>query len=96
GKIDDLGCLDQQMKSTNDSENTNNTNRFNTVSLTVNTASDKDRTFQRTYGEWNFSTPIPVNVVDSSSSHLAALDGFSKMPNLEDTRIFDDAYDDRD
>nr|GEY02709.1 putative ribonuclease H-like domain-containing protein [Tanacetum cinerariifolium] len=61
GKIDDLGCLDQQMKSTNDSENTNSTNNFNTVSLTVNTASDKDGTFQRTYGEWNFSTPIPVN-----------------------------------
>nr|GFA77238.1 hypothetical protein [Tanacetum cinerariifolium] len=50
--------------------------------------------FQRTYGEWNFSTPI--NVVGSSFSHPAALDDFSKMPNLEDTGIFDDAYDDRD
>nr|GEV63640.1 hypothetical protein [Tanacetum cinerariifolium] len=48
GKIDDLGCLDQQMKSIDDSENTNS---FNTASLTVNTAN---------------------------------------------TRIFDDAYDDRD
>nr|GFA89020.1 hypothetical protein [Tanacetum cinerariifolium] len=37
-----------------------------------------------TYGEWN------------SFSHLAALDDFSKMPNLEDIGIFDDAYDDRD
>nr|GEV17208.1 copia protein [Tanacetum cinerariifolium] len=53
-------------------------------------------TFQRTYGEWNFSTPIPVNAVGSSFSHPAALVDFSKMPNLEDTRIFDDAYDDRD
>nr|GEV37054.1 hypothetical protein [Tanacetum cinerariifolium] len=75
GKIDDLGCLDQQMKSTDDSENTNSTNNFNTVSPTVNTTSDKDGIFQRTY---------------------AALDDFSKMPNLEDTGIFDDAYNDRD
>nr|GEU64075.1 putative ribonuclease H-like domain-containing protein [Tanacetum cinerariifolium] len=96
GKIDDLGCLDQQMKSTNDSKNTNSTNSFNTASPTVNTASDKDGTFQRTYGEWNFSTPITVNAVDSSFSHPGALDKFSKMTNLEDTRIFDDAYDDRD
>nr|GEX61953.1 copia protein [Tanacetum cinerariifolium] len=55
-----------------------------------------DGTFQRTYGEWNFSTPITVNAVGSSFSHPAALDDFSKMPNLEDTRIFDDAYNDRD
>nr|GEU65686.1 putative ribonuclease H-like domain-containing protein [Tanacetum cinerariifolium] len=96
GKIDDLGCLDQQMKSTDDSENTNSTNSFNTVSLTINTASDKDETFQRTYGEWNFLTPITVNAVGSSFSHPATLDDFSKMPNLEDTRIFNDAYDDRD
>nr|GEX79804.1 RNA-directed DNA polymerase homolog [Tanacetum cinerariifolium] len=46
--------------------------------------------------ECNFSTPIPVNVVGSSFSHPAALDDFSKMPNLKDTGIFDDAYDDRD
>nr|GEY06980.1 putative ribonuclease H-like domain-containing protein [Tanacetum cinerariifolium] len=37
-----------------------------------------------------------VNAAGSSFSHPAALDAFSKMPNLEDTRIFDDAYDDRD
>nr|GEV70998.1 uncharacterized mitochondrial protein AtMg00810-like [Tanacetum cinerariifolium] len=54
------------------------------------------RTYQRTYGEWSFSTPITVNFVGSSFSHPAALDDFSKMPNLEDTKIFDDAYDDRD
>nr|GEV98853.1 hypothetical protein [Tanacetum cinerariifolium] len=96
GKIDDLGCLDQQMKSIDDSKNTNSTNSFNTASLTVNTASDKDGTFQRTYGEWNFSTPIPVNAAGSSFSHPAALDDLSKIPNLEDTGIFDDAYDDRD
>nr|GEX94020.1 hypothetical protein [Tanacetum cinerariifolium] len=92
----DLGFLDQQMKSTDDSENTNSTNSFNTASLPVNTASDKDGTFQRTYGEWNFLKLIPANVVGSSFSHPATLDDFSKMPNLEDTRIFDDAYDDRD
>nr|GEW50999.1 hypothetical protein [Tanacetum cinerariifolium] len=96
GNINDLGCLDQQMKSTDDSENTNSTNSFNTASPTVNTASDKDGTFQRTYGEWNFLKPIPANAVGSSFSHPATLDDFSKMPNLEDTRIFDDAYDDRD
>nr|GEW14280.1 hypothetical protein [Tanacetum cinerariifolium] len=82
--------------SIDDSENTNSTNSFNTASPTVNTASDKDETFQRTYDEWNFSTPITVNAVGSSFSHPAALDDFSKMPNLEDTGIFDDAYDDRD
>nr|GFD29008.1 hypothetical protein [Tanacetum cinerariifolium] len=95
GKIDDIGCLDQQIKSTDDSKNTNSTNSFNTASPTVNTASDKDGTFQRTYGEWNFSTPILVNAVGSSFSHPAALGDFSKMPNLEDTGIFDDAYNDR-
>nr|GEV28283.1 hypothetical protein [Tanacetum cinerariifolium] len=96
GKIDDLGCLDQQMKSIDDSDHTNSTNSFNTASLTVNTTSDKDGTFQRTYGEWNFSTPILVNDLSSSFSHPAALDDFSKMPNLEDIGIFDDAYDDKD
>nr|GEV20452.1 hypothetical protein [Tanacetum cinerariifolium] len=96
GKIDDLECLDQQMKSTNDSENINSTNSFNTASPIVNTASDKDGTFQRTYGEWNFSTPIPVNAVGSSYSHPVALDDFSKTSNLEDTGIFDDAYNDKD
>nr|GEW96646.1 retrovirus-related Pol polyprotein from transposon TNT 1-94 [Tanacetum cinerariifolium] len=94
-KINDLGCLDQQMKCTDDSENPNSTNSFNTASLTVNTASDKDGTFQRTYGEWNFSTPITVNSVGSSFSHLALLDDFSKMTNLEDTGISEDAYNDR-
>nr|GEW27368.1 copia protein [Tanacetum cinerariifolium] len=93
GKIDDLECLDQQKKSVDDNENTNS---INTVSPTVNTASDKDGTFQRTYGKWNFLTLITVNIVGSSFSHPAALDDFSKMPKLEDTRIFDDAYDDRD
>nr|GEU77279.1 uncharacterized mitochondrial protein AtMg00810-like [Tanacetum cinerariifolium] len=96
GTIDDLGCLDQQMKSTDDSKSTNSTNSSNTASPTVNTASDKDGTFQRTYGKWNFSTPILINVAGSSFSHPAPLDDFSKMPNLEDTGIFDDAYDDRD
>nr|GFB20243.1 hypothetical protein [Tanacetum cinerariifolium] len=96
GKIDDLGCLYQQIKSTYDYETTNSTNSFNTASPPVNTASDKDGTFHRTYGEWNFSTPITVNATGSSFSHLAAFDDFSKMPNLEDTGIFNDAYDDRD
>nr|GEU90488.1 hypothetical protein [Tanacetum cinerariifolium] len=91
--VDDLVCLDQQMKSTYDFENTNS---FITDSPTVNTASDKDGTFQRTYGKWNLLTPITVNAVGSSFSYPAALDDFSKMPNLEDTGIFDDAYDDRD
>nr|GEU76974.1 putative ribonuclease H-like domain-containing protein [Tanacetum cinerariifolium] len=96
GKIDDLGCLDQQIKSTYDFEITNSTNSFNTANPTVNITRDKDGTFQRTYGEWNFSKPITVNVAGSFFSHPAALDDFFKMPNLEDTGIFDDAYDDRD
>nr|GEU78637.1 hypothetical protein [Tanacetum cinerariifolium] len=49
GKIDDLGCLDQQMKSTDDSENTNSSISINNANPNVNTASDKDGTFQRTY-----------------------------------------------
>nr|GEZ31923.1 hypothetical protein [Tanacetum cinerariifolium] len=96
GKTANLGSLDHQMKSTDDSENTNSTNSFNTASLTVNVASNKDETFQRTNNEWDFSTPIIVNAASSFFNHLAALHDYSKMPNLEDTRIFDDAYDDRD
>nr|GEU46399.1 hypothetical protein [Tanacetum cinerariifolium] len=64
GKIDDLGSLDHQMKSTDDSKNSNSTNSFNTASPTVNVAT--------------------------------ALHDYSKRPNLEDTGIFDDAFDDRD
>nr|GFA52637.1 ribonuclease H-like domain-containing protein [Tanacetum cinerariifolium] len=33
---------------------------------------------------------------DAYKNHPYALDDYSKMPNLEDTGIFDDAYDDRD
>nr|GEZ73425.1 retrovirus-related Pol polyprotein from transposon TNT 1-94 [Tanacetum cinerariifolium] len=36
------------------------------------------------------------NDAGSSFSYLATLDDFSKMPNLDDTGIFDDAYDGRD
>nr|GEU63886.1 hypothetical protein [Tanacetum cinerariifolium] len=36
-----------------------------------------------------------VNASSSSFSHPAILDDFSKMSNLEDTKFFDDAYDDR-
>nr|GEU61691.1 putative ribonuclease H-like domain-containing protein [Tanacetum cinerariifolium] len=60
-KIDDLGSLDHQIKSTDDFENTNNINSFNTASLIVNDASNKDGTFQRIIGKWDFSTPITVN-----------------------------------
>nr|GEX31816.1 retrovirus-related Pol polyprotein from transposon TNT 1-94 [Tanacetum cinerariifolium] len=56
----------------------------------------KNGTFQRTIGEWDFSIPITVNVASSSFSPPSPLDDFSKMPNLEDIGIFDDAYDDRD
>nr|GEW44438.1 putative ribonuclease H-like domain-containing protein [Tanacetum cinerariifolium] len=63
---------------------------------TVNVTSNKDGTFQRTNDEWDFSTPITVNAASSSFSHPAALDDYSKMPNLEYTGIFNDAYDDRD
>nr|GEV44493.1 ribonuclease H-like domain-containing protein [Tanacetum cinerariifolium] len=95
GKNDDLGSLDQQMNSTYDSQNTNSTNSFNIASPTVNVASNKDGTFQRTNDEWDFSTPIIVNVAGLSFSHPATFDDYSKMTNLEDTGIFDDAYDDR-
>nr|GEV62842.1 copia protein [Tanacetum cinerariifolium] len=63
---------------------------------TVNVASNKDGTFQRTNGEWDFSTPMTFNAASSSFSYLALIDDYSKMTNLEDTSIFDDAYDDRD
>nr|GEX33018.1 hypothetical protein [Tanacetum cinerariifolium] len=39
---------------------------------------------------------LGFNDVGSSFSHPTALDDFFKMPNLVDTGIFDDAYDDRD
>ncbi|GKD99358.1 putative ribonuclease H-like domain-containing protein [Tanacetum coccineum] len=55
GKTDDLGGLDQQVKSGDNAENINSTNSINTASRTINTTDA-----------------------------------------LEDTGIFDDAYDDRD
>nr|GEV16090.1 putative ribonuclease H-like domain-containing protein [Tanacetum cinerariifolium] len=55
-----------------------------------------DGTFQRTNDEWDFSTPITVNAIGSSFNYLDALHDYSKIPNLEDTGIFDDTYDDRD
>nr|GEV53642.1 ribonuclease H-like domain-containing protein [Tanacetum cinerariifolium] len=67
GKTNDQYSLDQQMKSTDDSENTNSTNNFNTASLTVNVTSHKDGTFQRTNDEWDFSTPITINALDNES-----------------------------
>nr|GEW55468.1 ribonuclease H-like domain-containing protein [Tanacetum cinerariifolium] len=96
GKTDDLGSQNQQLKSTDGSENTKSTNSFNTTSPTVNVASNKNGTLHRTNDEWDFSTPITVNAAGFSFNHLDALDDFSKMTNLEDTGIFDDAYDDRD
>nr|GEV37530.1 putative reverse transcriptase domain-containing protein [Tanacetum cinerariifolium] len=53
-------------------------------------------TFQRTNDEWDFSTPITVNAASSSFNHPTTLYDYSKIPNLEDTGIFNDAYDDRD
>ncbi|GKG46122.1 hypothetical protein Tco_0498568 [Tanacetum coccineum] len=41
-------------------------------------------------------TPITVNAASSSFGHPDALEYHSKMTNLEDTGIFDDAYDDKD
>nr|GEU81985.1 hypothetical protein [Tanacetum cinerariifolium] len=90
GKTDDLGSQDQQLKSTDDSENINSTNSFNTVSPTINAASNKDGTFHKTNNEWDFLTPITVNAVGSSFNHPVALNDFSKMTNLKDTRIFND------
>nr|GEU73154.1 retrovirus-related Pol polyprotein from transposon TNT 1-94 [Tanacetum cinerariifolium] len=69
---------------------------LNTCSDVPSSHDNKDGTFQRTNNEWDFLTPIIVNVVGSSFSHPAALDDFTKMPNLEDTRIFDNAYDNKD
>ncbi|GKE76099.1 putative ribonuclease H-like domain-containing protein [Tanacetum coccineum] len=48
GQSDDLGCLEQQIKSGDDSENINSTNSFNTASPTVNVAGDKDGNFHST------------------------------------------------
>nr|GEW82805.1 ribonuclease H-like domain-containing protein [Tanacetum cinerariifolium] len=89
GKTNDLYSLDQQMKSTDDLENTNSTNSFNTASPTVNVTSHKDGTFQEPMMNGTFQHPLQLML-------LAALDDYYKMPHLEDTNIFDDAYDDRD
>ncbi|GKA42436.1 putative ribonuclease H-like domain-containing protein [Tanacetum coccineum] len=96
GKTDDLGSLDQQVKSGDDAENINSTNSINTASPTINVAGDKDGNFHSTNDELVFSTPITVNAASSSFGHPYALEDHSKMTNLEDTGIFDDAYDDRD
>ncbi|GKB94734.1 hypothetical protein Tco_0980871, partial [Tanacetum coccineum] len=94
GKTDDLESLDQQVKIGDDVENINST--INTASPTVNVAGDKDGNFHNTNDELVFSTLITVNVISSSLGHSDALEDHSKMTNLKDTRIFDDAYDDRD
>ncbi|GJZ07233.1 putative ribonuclease H-like domain-containing protein [Tanacetum coccineum] len=96
GKTDDLGSLDQQVKSGDDSENINSTNIIHTASPTVNVAGDKDGNFYSTNDDWVFSTPLTVNAASSSFSHPDALEDYSQMPNQENTGIFDDAYDDRD
>ncbi|GJX15015.1 hypothetical protein Tco_0206773 [Tanacetum coccineum] len=96
GKFDDLGCLDQQVMSGDDSKNINSTNSINTVSPTINVAGDKDGNFHSTNDNWVFLTPITVNAASSSFSHPAALEDYSQMPNQENTGIFDNAYDDRD
>ncbi|GJS62921.1 putative ribonuclease H-like domain-containing protein [Tanacetum coccineum] len=96
GKSNDLGSLDQQVKSGDDPKNINNTNNINTASPTVNAGGDKDGNFNSTNDEWVFSTPITINAVSSSFSHPDALEDHSKLTNLEGTDIFDDAYDDGD
>ncbi|GKC87202.1 putative ribonuclease H-like domain-containing protein [Tanacetum coccineum] len=96
GKTDDLESLDQQVKIGDDAENINSTNNINTARITVNVAGDKDGNFHSTNDKLVFSTPITVNAASSSFGHPDALEDHSKMTNLEETRIFDDAYDDRD
>ncbi|GJT64136.1 putative ribonuclease H-like domain-containing protein [Tanacetum coccineum] len=54
---------------------------------TVNTASIKNGNLQSTFDELVISTPITLNAASSSLGYLH---------DLEDTGIFDDAYDDRD
>ncbi|GKG01621.1 hypothetical protein Tco_0306326, partial [Tanacetum coccineum] len=56
----------------------------------------EDGNFHNTNNELVFSTPITVNAASSYFGHPDALEDHSKMTNLEDTVIFDDAYDDRD
>nr|GEX01122.1 hypothetical protein [Tanacetum cinerariifolium] len=56
----------------------------------------KKSTVEPTCVEGGQIDDLGFNIVGSSFSHPAALDDFPKMPNLEDTGIFDDAYDDRD
>ncbi|GKA42024.1 putative ribonuclease H-like domain-containing protein [Tanacetum coccineum] len=96
GKTNDLGRLDQQVKSKDDAGNINSANSINTASLTVNVVGDKYGKFQSTNYELVFSILIIVNAASSSFGHPGALEDHFKMTNLEDTGIFDDAYDDRD
>ncbi|GJX62680.1 putative ribonuclease H-like domain-containing protein [Tanacetum coccineum] len=96
GEIDDLGSLDQQVKSGDNAENINSINSINTASPTVNAASDKDGNFYSTNDELVFSTPITVNAASSSFGPPDPLEDHSKKTNLEDTVIFNDAYDDKD
>ncbi|GJV55060.1 putative ribonuclease H-like domain-containing protein [Tanacetum coccineum] len=86
-KADDLGSFEQQVKFGDDAKNINSTNSFNTVSLTVNTAGVKSGNLQSIFDELAISKPILVNTPSSSLGDLNA---------LENTGIFDDAYDDRD
>ncbi|GJW75716.1 putative ribonuclease H-like domain-containing protein [Tanacetum coccineum] len=75
------------MKFGDNAENINSTNSINTASPTINTASVKNENLQSTFDELVISTPITLNAASSSLGYLH---------DLEDTGIFDDAYDDRD
>ncbi|GKB03470.1 putative ribonuclease H-like domain-containing protein [Tanacetum coccineum] len=68
-------------------DKTDDLGSINTASLTVNTASVKNGNLQSTFDELVISTPITLNAASSSLGYLH---------DLEDTGIFDDAYDDRD
>nr|GEZ00594.1 putative ribonuclease H-like domain-containing protein [Tanacetum cinerariifolium] len=50
----------------------------------------------RTNGNVGLEINSDAGQAGKEKVHLAALDDFTKMPNLEDTRIFDDAYDNKD
>nr|GEU46397.1 hypothetical protein [Tanacetum cinerariifolium] len=84
GKTDDLGSLDHQMKSTDDSENTNSTNSFSTASPTINVASNKDGTFQRTMMNGTFQHPLQLMLLMEPKKVTRALDDKSWVEAIQE------------
>ncbi|GKA33088.1 putative ribonuclease H-like domain-containing protein [Tanacetum coccineum] len=106
GKTDDLGGLDQQVKSGDNAENINSTNSINTASRTINTTDALEDTgiFDDAYDDRDEGVEADYNNLETviSVSHIPSIrtnkDHAKEqiISNLQDTGIFRNTYDDED